>query len=82
MPLAIVNYLVFPLIAFVVTYAFVPPLIRWAPCLGLLDMPGERRVHAEPIPRCGGIAVFAGVTAAGALLYLLPFCAGCGREQC
>jgi UDP-GlcNAc:undecaprenyl-phosphate/decaprenyl-phosphate GlcNAc-1-phosphate transferase len=37
-------------------------LNRWmlalAPSLGLMDEPGERRIHATPIPRAGGIAIW------------------------
>lgn len=55
-----------------VTYLAVPPLIRWAPALKLLDMPGGRRIHSRPVPRCGGIAVFAGVHAGCAVFYLVP----------
>ena len=29
-----------------------------APKLGLMDQPGERRIHAKPIPRAGGIAIW------------------------
>jgi len=29
-----------------------------APRLGLMDQPGERRIHAEAIPRAGGIAIW------------------------
>lgn len=36
-------------------------LIRcWAPALGLLDLPGDRKVHVTPTPRGGGIAIFLG----------------------
>jgi UDP-GlcNAc:undecaprenyl-phosphate GlcNAc-1-phosphate transferase len=34
-------------------------LIRWAPCLGLVDYPNERKVHTQPMPRGGGLAIFA-----------------------
>jgi UDP-GlcNAc:undecaprenyl-phosphate GlcNAc-1-phosphate transferase len=34
-------------------------LIRWAPRLGLVDYPSERKVHTQPTPRGGGIAIFA-----------------------
>ncbi len=38
------------------------PLIRWAaPTLGLIDLPGHRKVHVQPTPRGGGIAIFLGV---------------------
>ena len=29
--------------------------------LGLVDLPGERKVHTEPTPSGGGVAIFAGV---------------------
>ncbi len=34
-------------------------LIRWAPRLGLVDYPSERKVHTRPTPRGGGLAIFA-----------------------
>jgi UDP-GlcNAc:undecaprenyl-phosphate GlcNAc-1-phosphate transferase len=34
-------------------------LIRWAPRLGLVDYPSERKVHTSPTPRGGGLAVLA-----------------------
>lgn len=33
-------------------------LIRLAPRLGLIDEPGERKVHAQPTPRGGGLAIY------------------------
>jgi UDP-N-acetylmuramyl pentapeptide phosphotransferase/UDP-N-acetylglucosamine-1-phosphate transferase len=39
-----------------------------APKLGLMDEPGERRIHATPIPRAGGIAIW--------LAFLLVIAAG------
>ena len=37
------------------------PLIRkLAPTLGLVDFPGHRKVHIQPTPRGGGIAIFFG----------------------
>ncbi len=36
-------------------------LIRWAPRLGLVDYPSERKVHTQPMPRAGGLAIFAAV---------------------
>ena len=44
-------------------------LIRWAPRLGLVDYPSERKVHTQPTPRGGGLAIFAAATL---LPYLLP----------
>jgi UDP-GlcNAc:undecaprenyl-phosphate GlcNAc-1-phosphate transferase len=36
---------------------------RYAPRLGLLDLPGERKVHTTPTPRGGGLAIWLGVVA-------------------
>jgi UDP-GlcNAc:undecaprenyl-phosphate GlcNAc-1-phosphate transferase len=36
-------------------------LIRWAPRLGLVDYPSERKVHTRPTPRGGGLAIFGAV---------------------
>lgn len=39
----------------------VPLVIRIARAQGWLDRPGGRRVHSTPIPRAGGLAIFAGL---------------------
>ncbi len=40
----------------------ITPLVRKAaPVLGLIDLPGHRKVHVQPTPRGGGIAIFLGV---------------------
>ena len=33
-------------------------MLALAPRLGLMDEPGERRIHAKAIPRAGGIAIW------------------------
>jgi UDP-N-acetylmuramyl pentapeptide phosphotransferase/UDP-N-acetylglucosamine-1-phosphate transferase len=33
-------------------------MLRIAPNLGLMDHPGERRIHSQAIPRAGGIAIW------------------------
>lgn len=38
----------------------IPPMIRLAPRLGMLDNPDPRKVHTEPIPRVGGIGIVVG----------------------
>ena len=44
------------------TAALLTPLIRsLAPVLGLVDQPGHRKVHVQPTPMGGGIAVFLGI---------------------
>lgn len=48
---------------------------KYAPRLGLMDMPGERKVHTKVIPRGGGIAIFFGVLVSYILGYfLIQFC--------
>jgi UDP-GlcNAc:undecaprenyl-phosphate GlcNAc-1-phosphate transferase len=47
-------------IAMVVTMALIPPLARAAGRLHVLDDPEGRKVHSQPIPRVGGIAMVTG----------------------
>jgi UDP-GlcNAc:undecaprenyl-phosphate/decaprenyl-phosphate GlcNAc-1-phosphate transferase len=53
-------------VAMVVTMALIPPLMRSAARLNVLDDPASRKVHSTPIPRVGGIAMGIGS--------LLPLC--------
>ena len=48
------------LIAMFVTMLLIPPLMRSAQRMHVVDFPGERKVHCEPIPRIGGVAMVAG----------------------
>ncbi|MBR6115645.1 MAG: undecaprenyl/decaprenyl-phosphate alpha-N-acetylglucosaminyl 1-phosphate transferase [Oscillospiraceae bacterium] len=41
-------------------YAAVPAVRRQALRLGVLDMPGARRIHDRPVPRWGGLAIYLG----------------------
>ena len=54
------------IVALAMTMALIPPLIRFAGKLQLLDQPGDRKVHVAAIPRVGGVAMVL-----GALLPLL-----------
>jgi UDP-GlcNAc:undecaprenyl-phosphate GlcNAc-1-phosphate transferase len=47
-------------VALTITVALIPPLASAAGRLNLLDRPGDRKVHAAPIPRIGGIAMVVG----------------------
>jgi UDP-GlcNAc:undecaprenyl-phosphate/decaprenyl-phosphate GlcNAc-1-phosphate transferase len=47
-------------VALTITVALIPPLANFAGRLRLLDRPGERKVHAAPIPRIGGLAMVVG----------------------
>ncbi len=44
-----------------VTMVLLPPLVRVAGRLQLVDTPNYRKVHAVPIPRVGGIAIYIGL---------------------
>ncbi len=44
--------------ALVVSLVLNRVMIRLAPVFGLMDRPGERRVHREPVARAGGLAVW------------------------
>ena len=46
---------------------------RVAPSLGFVDRPGGRKIHDAPRPVGGGVAVFLGVHAACAAVFLLPW---------
>lgn len=53
-----VKYIITFLISVISALVLVPICKRFAPKMGLVDEPSERRIHKQPIPRCGGIAVF------------------------
>lgn len=46
--------------AIVISAAVIPLMIRWAPQLGMVDLPDPRKVHTTPIPRVGGIGIVIG----------------------
>ncbi len=48
------------IIAVFVTMALIPPLIRSAVRLQIIDIPDARKVHTGAIPRIGGVAMVAG----------------------
>ncbi len=52
------------LVAFVVTYIMVPVSKKIAVLIGAIDYPSNRRINTEPVPRCGGIALYFGLVAA------------------
>ena len=43
-----------------VTMALIPPLIKLGHRVDFLDLPGERKVHLQAVPRIGGIAIAVG----------------------
>lgn len=54
-------YMLVAIIAMAICMAIVPVLIRFAPSLGMLDSPDERKVHCEIIPRVGGVGIVLGL---------------------
>ncbi len=71
MNLPISIYAAAALSAGVTTTVALPIWRRWCVRTGLVDDPGERKIHSEPIPLAGGLAVMTGLllpTLTGALL--------------
>jgi UDP-GlcNAc:undecaprenyl-phosphate GlcNAc-1-phosphate transferase len=56
------------LLAMVVTMAWLPVFGKMAARWRIVDHPGERKVHAAPIPRIGGVAMALGVSIAALLV--------------
>jgi UDP-GlcNAc:undecaprenyl-phosphate GlcNAc-1-phosphate transferase len=51
------------IVAFAITVVLAPVMARVARRVGIVDHPGPLKVHAEPVPYLGGIAVYAGLAA-------------------
>lgn len=54
------SYLVAFVTALVLAYVLTPSVKKLAIRLGALDKPDARKVHKHPIPRMGGLAIYAG----------------------
>ncbi|MGD9781878.1 MAG: hypothetical protein AB7V14_06965 [Kiritimatiellia bacterium] len=68
------------LLAGLLTVLIVTPLWRrLAPRWGFLDRPGARKIHRRPVPRGGGVAVFAGFHVACAATFLVPWAPFAGQ---
>ena len=65
------HFLIICILAFAVTVAAVPLVRRIAIRFDIVDQPGPRRVNKEPIPRMGGVAMFAGLIVAFAVEFAL-----------
>jgi UDP-GlcNAc:undecaprenyl-phosphate GlcNAc-1-phosphate transferase len=50
-------------VAMGVAWMLTPATIRLGHLLGAVDLPGTRKVHREPVPRIGGLAVYGGFVA-------------------
>ena len=56
----------------ILTVLFIPMVGKIANHIGALDIPNERKVHKEPMPRLGGLAIIAGFVVSITYL-LIPF---------
>ena len=52
----------------VLAIGLTPLARRLAPQLGMMDQPSARKVHVQPVPRIGGVAIFLAVLAAAVVL--------------
>jgi len=57
--------------AFAATLVAIPPIIGLIRKYGLYDMPNARKVHSNPVPTMGGVAIVGGMMLA--LLLWFPF---------
>ena len=55
-----IRILIVVLVSFLFSYLMVPIVKSIANHVNALDMPNERKVHKVPIPRLGGLAIYAG----------------------
>ena len=54
------TYMLAFVVALFVTYLLTPQVMKLAVKAGAMDAPDARKVHTSPIPRMGGLAIFAG----------------------
>ncbi len=71
-----VPYISVALAAFVVTYLATPLAEKLARRLDAVDYPSKRRINTHPVPRMGGVAIFAGLAAALIVQYFGTVCLG------
>lgn len=65
-------YLLIGLIGAIATFV-ATPLVKWFSIkIGAIDQPSDRKVHANPTPTLGGMAIFAGILIAGAVASTMP----------
>jgi UDP-GlcNAc:undecaprenyl-phosphate GlcNAc-1-phosphate transferase len=46
--------------AMAISMVIIPVMVRLAPRIGMIDRPDSRKVHAQPIPRAGGVGIVIG----------------------
>ncbi|MFN0069170.1 MAG: glycosyltransferase family 4 protein [Limisphaerales bacterium] len=65
------TYFTILLLSAVAAFLLTPLARRLAFLIGALDVPDARKIHREPMPRLGGVAVFLGFATPWLLLYLI-----------
>ncbi|MFM2004027.1 MAG: hypothetical protein RI963_3453 [Planctomycetota bacterium] len=71
-----------PFLVALLTAAVVMPMTIWiSRRAGMLDAPEARKVHLNPTPRLGGIAIFAGILAGSVAAFLVHYFAGTPIES-
>ena len=65
-------YLLVGLVALAVTFAVTPLVRRFARRVGAIDQPNDRKVHAQPTPTLGGLAMLIGLIVAGGVAFAIP----------
>jgi UDP-GlcNAc:undecaprenyl-phosphate GlcNAc-1-phosphate transferase len=74
------EFMVAGFLASAILTVILTPIVRAsAPALGLIDLPGERKVHVQPTPRGGGIAIFLGVLIPAIVLVVVCVAGPAGR---
>jgi UDP-GlcNAc:undecaprenyl-phosphate/decaprenyl-phosphate GlcNAc-1-phosphate transferase len=66
------GFLLIPAVAFVIAVVVTPLAGRLGCRLGMVDVPGPRRLHQGAISRLGGVGLYVSFTAALVLLLILP----------
>lgn len=56
----VLDYLKIILFVFLIVALIMPVVIKMAHHVNALDIPNERKVHKDPMPRMGGLAIFIG----------------------
>jgi UDP-N-acetylmuramyl pentapeptide phosphotransferase/UDP-N-acetylglucosamine-1-phosphate transferase len=51
------SYIIF-VVPVLLSLAITPLVISYARLVGAIDLPNERKVHKNPIPRLGGVAIY------------------------
>jgi UDP-GlcNAc:undecaprenyl-phosphate/decaprenyl-phosphate GlcNAc-1-phosphate transferase len=68
----VIPYLLVGLTAAVITFVATPSVRWFASKAGAIDHPSDRKVHANPTPTLGGLAILLGVVGAGFIASTMP----------